>query len=65
MKMQEDDQASVVKDKSNKERPKVIIFNEESDILSKYRIPYQINKVDRDLQLPEDSDSSAFSSEKD
>jgi len=47
--MQEDDQASVVKDKSNKERPKVIIFNEESDILSKYRIPYQINKVDRDL----------------
>ena len=63
--MQEDDQASVVKDKSNKERPKVIIFNEESDILSKYRIPYQINKVDRDLQLPEDSDSSAFSSEKD
>ena len=36
---------------------------EEGDILGRYRIPVKNNKVDFDLQLPDDSDSSNFSSD--
>jgi len=35
-----------------------ILIAENGDILARYRIPLKDNKVDYDLQLPEDSDSS-------
>lgn len=40
-----------------------ILVVEDGDILARYRIPIQNNKVDFDLQLPDDSDSSNFSSD--
>ena len=40
-----------------------ILIVEEGDILGRYRIPVKNNKVDFDLQLPDDSDSSNFSSD--
>ena len=42
---------------------KNILIGEAGDILARYRIPAENNKVDYNLQLPEDSDSSNFSSE--
>lgn len=38
-----------------------ILIAENGDILARYRIPLKDNKVDYDLQLPEDSDSSNLS----
>ena len=42
---------------------KNILIGESGDILARYRIPVENNHVDYALQLPEDSDSSNFSSE--
>ena len=42
-----------------------IIIGEDCDILAKYRIPIETNQVDHDLQLPEDANSSIFSSDED
>jgi hypothetical protein len=42
---------------------KNILIGEAGDILARYRIPAENNKVDYNLQLPEDSDSSNFSSD--
>jgi HD-GYP domain-containing protein (c-di-GMP phosphodiesterase class II) len=43
--------------------PKALKIGEEGEIISKYRIPVAEKKVDYNLQLPEDSDSSNFSSD--
>lgn len=43
---------------------KNILIGEAGDILARYRIPAENNNVDYNLQLPEDSDSSNFSSDK-
>ena len=40
-----------------------ILIGENGDILARYRIPVEKNQVDFALQLPDDSDSSNFSSE--
>ena len=40
-----------------------MIIGENGDILTRYRIPHINNKADYTLQLPEDSDSSASTSE--
>lgn len=40
-----------------------ILLGENGDILARYRIPNEANEIDYTLQLPEDSDSSNFSSE--
>ena len=40
-----------------------ILLGENGDILARYRIPQGNNQVDPALQLPEDSDSSNFSSD--
>ena len=42
-----------------------ILTVEEGDILGRYRIPVKTDKVDYDLQLPDDNDSSNSSSEED
>ena len=42
---------------------KNILIGETGDILARYRIPAENNKVDYNLQLPEDSDSTNFSSD--
>ena len=42
---------------------KNILIGEQGDILARYRIPIENKNVDYDLQLPEDSDSSNFSSD--
>ena len=39
------------------------ILVDDGDILARYRIPVQNNKIDYDLQLPDYSDSSNFSSD--
>jgi len=44
---------------------KNILIGEQGDILARYRIPVQNNNIDYNLQLPEDSDSSKFSSDED
>jgi len=53
-----DDGANTDRNQQNR-----ILVVEEGDILARYRIPIQNNKVDYDLQLPDDSDSSNFSSD--
>ena len=40
-----------------------ILLGENGDILARYRIPQATNQVDYTLQLPDDSDSSNFSSD--
>ena len=40
-----------------------ILIGENGDILARYRIPVEKNQVDFAMQLPDDSDSSNFSSE--
>ena len=45
-----------------KGKVKNILIAEHTDILAKYRIPID-NKVDFNLQLPDDSDSSKFTDE--
>ena len=44
-------------------KEKTILIGENEDILARYRIPIENNRVDYALQLPEDSDSSIFSQE--
>ena len=39
------------------------MIGESGDILARYRIPVENNQVDYQLQLPEDSDSSVFTSD--
>lgn len=40
-----------------------VLLGENGDILARYRIPREDNHVDYTLQLPDDSDSSNFSSD--
>jgi len=42
---------------------KNILIGEKGDILAKYRIPVKQTNIDYDMQLPEVSDSSKFSSD--
>ena len=51
------------KQKAGGPQSKNILVGEQGDILARYRIPIENKNVDYDLQLPEDSDSSNFSSD--
>jgi len=44
-------------------KQKNIVVGEQGDILARYRIPVENKRIDYTLQLPDDSDSSKFSSE--
>lgn len=52
-------------DEDPQENQNNIIIGENTDILARYRIPIEKNNIDYKLQLPEDSDSSNFSSKPD
>lgn len=57
-----DGQAPAVNEQAQSDT-KNILIGESGDILARYRIPIENNHVDYALQLPEDSDSSNFSSD--